>query len=443
MITSMRMKHFKSWDDTGDIRLGSLTGFFGTNSSGKTSLLQMLLLLKQTVESSNRHLVLTTGGQNSRIDLGLLPDIIHNKKDPLELALSWDLAKPIVIPTNDQAQTVSIDHLTFTTTILGLKEPAYVDSFVYRAGSLLEASMQHEEDDNYSVRVLLNGKQPKRPSSRPIKYISKPIKCYGFSPEALRYYQNTTYLSDLELALENFFSQQVFYLGPLRDYPQRVYNWAGEQPEDVGQKGELAVAALLASRNKKPGKRDKKTTLDQQIAEWLKKMGMIDSFRLVQIKDGGTQYELKIRRSPGSAEVLITEMGFGISQVLPVLVLCYYAPEGSTIILEQPEIHLHPAVHAVLADVFIDVIRMRRVQIIVESHSEHLLRRLQRRIAEQQINADQTALYFCEIEQGISHLNLLDVDMFGDIHNWPKDFFGDLTGDLIEKTLAGLDRQSG
>jgi predicted ATPase len=443
MITSMRMKHFKSWKDTGDIRLGSLTGFFGTNSSGKTSLLQMLLLLKQTVESSNRHLVLTTGGQNSRIDLGLLPDIIHNRTDPLEIALSWALADPIIVQENDQGQTVSINHLTFTSTLLGLKEPAYVDSFMYQADNIIEASMRHERDDNYSVKVLLNGKQPKRPSSRPIKYISKPVKCYGFSSEALRFYQNTPYLSDLVLALENLFSQQVFYLGPLRDYPQRIYNWAGEQPEDVGQKGELAVAALLASRNEKRGKGKKKTTLDQQIAEWLKKMGMIDSFRLVQIKDGGTQYELKIRRSPGSAEVLITEMGFGISQVLPVLVLCYYAPEGSTIILEQPEIHLHPAVHAVLADVFIDAIQTRRVQIIVESHSEHLLRRLQRRIAEQQINADQTALYFCEIKQGVSQLNTLEIDIFGNIRNWPKDFFGDISGDLIEMVRAGLKRQPG
>ena len=69
-------------------------------------------------------------------------------------------------------------------------------------------------------------------------------------------------------------------------------------------------------------------------------------------------------------------MGIGVSQVLPVLVLCYYVPEGSTIILEQPELHLHPSVQAGLADVFIDVIKHRNVQILLESHSEHLLRRL-------------------------------------------------------------------
>ncbi len=130
-----------------------------------------------------------------------------------------------------------------------------------------------------------------------------------------------------------------------------------------------------------------------------------------------------------------------MSQVLPVLVLCYYAPQGSTIILEQPEIHLHPAVQSVLADVFIDVIKNRNIQLIIESHSEHLLRRLQRRVAEEVLTPQQTALYFCDIQAGASHLNQLDLDMFGNIRNWPKDFFGDIAGDLVEMMDHGLERQ--
>ena len=117
------------------------------------------------------------------------------------------------------------------------------------------------------------------------------------------------------------------------------------------------------------------------------------------------------------------------------------APAGSIIILEQPEIHLHPAVQAGLADVFIDAVKTRNIQIIFESHSEHLLRRLQRRIAEEVITPDTTALYFCESSNGASTLKPLDVDLFGTIKNWPKDFFGNQFEEMALTTKAAIERK--
>jgi len=124
-----------------------------------------------------------------------------------------------------------------------------------------------------------------------------------------------------------------------------------------------------------------------------------------------------------------------------VLVLCYYVPEHSIILLEQPEIHMHPKVQAGLADVFIDVVKERNVQIILESHSEHLLRRLQRRIAEEHIPAEMTTLYFCSMEDGASKIEKLDVDEYGNIRNWPQGFFGDEMGDLAAMTIAEMKRR--
>jgi predicted ATPase len=111
------------------------------------------------------------------------------------------------------------------------------------------------------------------------------------------------------------------------------------------------------------------------------------------------------------------------------------------VVLEQPEIHLHPSVQSGLADVFIEVIRTRSIQIILESHSEHLLRRLQRRIAEGALSADECALYFCDMEAGESRLRQLEIDLFGDILNWPADFFGDEFGELAAMTQAKLRRR--
>jgi predicted ATPase len=125
-----------------------------------------------------------------------------------------------------------------------------------------------------------------------------------------------------------------------------------------------------------------------------------------------------------------------------VIVQSYYASPHSTVIFEQPEIHLHPRVQADLADLFVDVARARKVQFIVESHSEHFLRRLQRRVAEGElISNEEVALYTCDIDGGHSTIQELKVDEYGNIANWPKDFFGDEMGDLAAMTLAGLRRQ--
>jgi len=110
---------------------------------------------------------------------------------------------------------------------------------------------------------------------------------------------------------------------------------------------------------------------------------------------------------------------FGISQVLPALVQAFYCPEGSMVWMEQPEIHLHPQVQAELADVFISAVhayehsRPRNVQLIIETHSEHFLNRLQRRIAEETIKPSEMAIYFAQATSTGAELEELTVNKYG------------------------------
>jgi hypothetical protein len=75
------------------------------------------------------------------------------------------------------------------------------------------------------------------------------VKCYGYPDQVKAYFKNAGFLADFELAFEQLFSH-LYYLGPLRDYPKRQYTWAGAQPADMGQRGEKAIDALLASRER-------------------------------------------------------------------------------------------------------------------------------------------------------------------------------------------------
>lgn len=447
MISRLRAKNFKSWRDTKDLRFAPLTGLFGSNSSGKTSIMQILLLLKQTVESPDRKRVLHTGDDRSLVDLGTFFDIMyaHKSEDPLELSISWKLGSPLKVVDPERGGRVLFETstLSFATAVQAEADRAVVNSFGYEFDGH-HFGMRRKENGVASGREryeLETGNYPAKRVPGRAWPLPAPVKCYGFPDEALGYYQNTGFLSDLVLAFESMLSN-MRYLGPLRDYPKRNYVWAGERPLDVGRRGEQAIAALLAARAEQlqsgrgVGKGRRYKAIEARILEWMQKMGVVHSFTLRPIAENRKDYEVRVRFNPGAPEVLITDVGFGVSQLLPVLVLCYYAPEGSTILLEQPEIHLHPAVQAWLADVLIDVAVERQVQVAVESHSEHLLRRLQRRVAEGRISNEQTALYFCKMSEGYSTIEELDLDDHGQIRNWPQGFFGDETEDLLAMVEA-------
>lgn len=448
MITYLQAKNFKSWADTGRLRIAPLTGFFGANSSGKTSLLQILLMLKQTAESSDRSQPLRIGDKDSLVDLGTFDDMIHKPDSKsLEISLAWNLAESLEITNPETAQEplYHIRSMNFQTAIEKLSRPT-VEFFHYEFDEY-HFGMRQKKSQVGKYDLETGSYKVKRVPGRGWP-LPAPVKCYAFPDEATGYFQNTGFLSTFPYEFEKLWSS-IAYLGPLREYPQRSYLWGHETPIDVGRKGEQAVSALLAARDQKlqfsyhpSGKKNRKhLPIEERIAYWLREMGLIHNFRLMPVAANRRDYELRIQKTASSAEVLITDVGFGVSQILPVLVLCYYVREGSIIILEQPEIHLHPSVQIILADVLIEVVKERNIQIIFESHSEHLLNRLQRRMAEEKLTPTETALYFCSMGERASNIEALQMDEYGNIHNWSKDFFGNDMGDLLAKTEAEMSRQ--
>lgn len=453
MLKHLQIRNFKSWRDTKCLRFAPITALFGTNSSGKTSLLQLLLMLKQTADSPDRAQVLNLGDDRSLVELGTFQEAIfaHDLTAPLSFDLSWTLPSTLLVmdPAQKSGVLFSGDELGFGAEIawVGNGENlgrAVVNRMTYRFADR-EFGMQavHSGKKDYDLVNPDGGFKFLRTTGRPWK-LPHPAKCYGFPDQVRAYFQNAGFLSDLELQLEEFFNN-VFYLGPLREYPKRQYPWSGAQPADMGRRGERVVDALLASRESgilySLGRGQKRQTLEERVAHWLKTLRLIESFEVRPITPGSKLFQVWVRRHAAASEVLITDVGFGVSQILPVITLCYYAPQGATLILEQPEIHLHPAVQAGLADVLIDAVRTRGVQIILESHSEHLLRRLQRRIAEESLSADDAALYFCSTDRRESRITPLELDMFGTIENWPEGFFGDEFAEIAETQKAIIRRK--
>lgn len=131
--------------------------------------------------------------------------------------------------------------------------------------------------------------------------------------------------------------------------------------------------------------------------------------------------------SPGSGhKINIADSGFGFSQILPMLVAGVTSPQDSFIILEQPEIHLNPKIQTSLADVFVNMTKTG-TNLIVETHSEHILLRLRTLIAKQEIKPSEVGLYFVERQGGVSFIREIPIEGDGQIlvDAWPEDFFAD------------------
>ncbi len=451
MLSNLSIENFKSWKHIPSMRLAPITGMFGPNSSGKTSIIQLLLMLKQTVESPDRAQVLNFGDDRSLVSLGTFGDIVYQHATPATLrwSLRWSLPEQLEVkdPEQDDSVLFSANEMEFSGQVSqnGTGRVTVTDMEYFFGGQRFSMSRKSGKKEAYDLATRpKDGFLFRRGRGRPGD-LPAPVKCYGFPDRVKASYQNAEFLADFQLAFEELFSR-TYYLGPLREYPRRQYTWAGAQPADMGQRGERVVDALLASReqdkiSRGPGRSKTKWTVEQFVADWLRKLGLIHEFRVEPIAKSSNIYRVRVQKSQGASDVLITDVGFGVSQILPVLTLCYYVPEGSTLLLEQPEIHLHPTVQAGLADVFIDAVKRRKIQIVIESHSEHLLRRLQRRIAEEEIKSTDAALYFCTIEGGTSKLTELDVDLTGSIRNWPDGFFGDEYEDIAAMQRANILRK--
>jgi predicted ATPase len=411
MLTELHLSNFKSWREL-DMKLGQVTGLFGTNSSGKSSILQFLLMLKQTAESSDKELILDLGGQSQLVNLGSFKDFIFKHQE--SLSLKWEMVwKKSAAKSNFFLQR---EYIKNTVEIILLNKEMKV-----------EFIRSQIDDDVLTIN--------------PVHVLNK---TYTFQknnevPTAISLQPTVGLLFPKEIV------NDVYYLAPLREYPKREYHWSGGSPSHVGYRGENAINAILAAtiRNETrtlPNSNEEKP-FQEIIAYWLKELGLIYEFSVKEIAEGTGLFRAIVKKSPESPEAFLTDVGFGVSQVLPALVLLYYVPEGSIILMEQPEIHLHPSVQSGLADVILQVSKQRNLQVIVESHSEHLLRRFQRRIAEESYPADEIKLYFCDMKEGESKLVDLEINEYGEIENWPENFFGDEMAEIAATRIAGLERK--
>lgn len=245
-----------------------------------------------------------------------------------------------------------------------------------------------------------------------------------------------------EEVLEDFFTNMVRYLGPLRDDPKVIYELP-PTPDipDVGIKGQYT--AVVLDRNKDtqilfvdPARgSQRRASLQEAVVSWLQHMDMLKSVSTKE--EGKLGYRLTVSVSELERELDLTTVGVGVSQVLPILVMALLASPGTLMIFEQPEIHLHPKVQSLLGDFFLSMGQLGK-QCLVETHSEYLVNRLRLRIAE--ATDDEVLklvkIHFVEREGNAAYLREVRPNEYGAILEWPAGFFDE--GMLQAESLIRL-----
>jgi predicted ATPase len=226
--------------------------------------------------------------------------------------------------------------------------------------------------------------------------------------------------------VHRFFERDVQYLGPLREAPRALYE-PGPKRRDLGINGEYAAVVLQSNADTKVllpkiDGTSEGISLTAALDYWLKEFGIADS---ANTKDRGRLgIALEVAMPSIGRSVDLTSVGVGVSQVLPVLLICLLAGPGELVILEQPELHLHPALQHKLADFLLECTRSGR-QLIVETHSEHLINRLRRRVVEDETEQTESlvGLLFAEQRDGSTQYRASSINRLGGLReDWPDGF---------------------
>lgn len=238
--------------------------------------------------------------------------------------------------------------------------------------------------------------------------------------------------------------RKIQYIGPLREQPKRYYQFSDSRISNLGLRGENFAHILAIQRKKNVSiiKLIKKNSVidfsdpeDVELIDgvnyWLEEMNL-QKIRIINVEiivRIGVEYS---QNQPTDSSVSLPDVGFGLSQILPVIIEVLRSKKNSTLVLEQPEIHLHPKLQAKLAD-FILCNAKNNKNFIIETHSDHFVKRLCLRIA-QSSNDDLSkmiGIYFVVPTKDGTRIMEIEIDEFGDILNWPKGFFDESEDGLI------------
>lgn len=375
MLNQITIKNYKAFQGEETLELRPITLLIGKNSSGKSSLCKLLPLLENATSGAIDTPLLLN---NFQISLGSrFEDLFHNNI------------------TTDLRLGVAYDN--------GIKLSA---TYVMSEGNLMVYQYQAENCERAVTESYASEKMSLEQHFK--GFVNERIfKDLGIEKSVLRFH--------------------VDYLGPMRMEASRTLIFEGySSPETVGLKGENTYKILLNSYLQKDG-------LFATVSEWMAQNMEGQRLNIAQTSPG--VYSMYIERK--GASVNIADVGFGLSQVLPVITQSYMTKGSDIAVVEQPVLHLHPAIHAPVAYRLSQTAKETGKKYLIESHSENFLLGLRKMVSDPSTNfgPQDVIIYFVDNDEEGAYLSPIEIDANGELSFWPVGVYGesfDLMSDIMK-----------
>ena len=462
------IENFKSIRKLHRFEIKPFTVLSGVNSSGKSSFVQLLLLLKQTVElDSSKKPFLLVG---DFYEVKEFTDVISNKDIKRKLKFSFVFNKS-EIEDFKELNTISIfktykdyECIVNVQYDVNEKNEAFVSlfsvNFSIKDGKEQHISLKSNTDKTFSINTNTGIFGQGLFTSKPINITN--IAYSSFYPASYESQERakTEFATDLEISkskeliniddikiIINSFLQNISYIGPNRNSPKDEYSISNGF-QGVGTKGEFTAQILeeesisstsfFKIENSDDGisyVENKDKTLIEAVNYW-----MCDVFEVannIQAEKTNETYKIILTNKSG-LKISIKHVGFGISQLLPIVVEGLRMVSNGTLIIEQPEIHLHPKLQSKLYD-FLYSLTLQGKKVIIETHSSHFITRMRRRISEDETNEmdDQIGLTF--IEDNI--FRSIELDDYGTMDYYPDDFIEESNAEISAIVKAQMKKR--
>lgn len=484
MLKSISLKNYKCFeklkvDNKDELEVAPLTILCGINSSGKSSIINSLLLQKQSYEDSSISNSMKLNGDY--VKSGRFRDISSKHSgDIITFVTSYELRKPKKYQAGAKKQSkhditawknlskvyshynVKYFEISSSISLEQYDEKKYVDDNILsgqlvtidafcnnesKLTSTIELRKLKNQSNQYAI-ILDN--IPDSDTGDLIEHVElRDSTCYFENFNLINAYSvdicpDGTHVGGILASIYLIFKmialqfKNIHYLTPLRVYPRRNYI-LDHETDDVGLSGEFTpyimhkystsyVNGFLPPKNDRIYAYDHKFDFTSCVQQWMQYL----HFGKYTLKNVLETIQLNIK------DYNISNVGFGISQVLPIIVSGLIKYDNELLLLEQPEIHLHPTAQMCMAD-FLVSMAINEKEVIVETHSDHIINRIVRRMMESDLINRKVKIYFVDQNHdGISTIENIIVDPIRGVLTENENFFTQFASETEKIVRVGF-----
>lgn len=410
-IDKLIIANFKGIANRQEFEIRPITIFCGPNSSGKSSCIHALAAMAQTVKLSASQVPIVLDDEYAQVHLGRFKDVVHSQSisDAFSLGIGLKRASHLFARSKEEAESELSLEIEIEFKAKSAAQEIYINSAFMQLGKV-EYRFAKKAGSSAELTVTRNGEKLQFSAVSNGRLGLRPQIAFETDKEPSKEALDAFMMSESVSQSLNRELRRTLYLGPFRQGPLRRYPTRGSRPTEVGAAGEAAVPMLANEFSKSKTKHPNL----KRISDWIGRMKLGKKVEILPVAKTDL-FDLSVTLEDG-AKLSIPDLGYGVSQVLPVLVQCSFAPKGATLLFEQPELHLHEGAARQLASIFVDVVREKSVHILAETHSPHLFVEIIRQVKSGIISPADVILYDVSRKSGKSDFRKVEIEKSADGH---------------------------